>query len=366
MWSISSRGRSGRARRGRCARGSCGMRSSSGCRRSRVADVALGDRAQHLSGFEDDDDPDVAGDVSGAYLRPVQLGAAAVAQDPVRRRRSRSTSSRWTSRRTSASCGRPNTPASPSTSCRSSTRSFSTRARRGCAIPGGAWRIGVARDHRGCERAGRGSLAGVDDGSDRPAAEPDGRGAAQYRGRRIGVSTSSRRRCSKSATRAAWCRLRGQPELPRITKNLPPAITRRCCRARRRRGSTAGCATWWRWWSTARRCGRCSGRDPCPREALRPVRGARGRGRAGLRPAAGGDLHAGDQQPRAGAARAARPQRGRGDVCAEGEAVPGAALSGFEVRLVGDPKGQDKGQATSGRRTTFSRRTACRSRRRRT
>jgi hypothetical protein len=49
------------------------------------ADVALGDRAQHLSGPENDDDPDVARDVPRARLWPVQLGPAAVAQDQVRR-----------------------------------------------------------------------------------------------------------------------------------------------------------------------------------------------------------------------------------------------------------------------------------------
>jgi hypothetical protein len=45
----------------------------------------------------------------------------------------------------------------------------------------GAWRIGMARRDRGFERAGRGSLAGMDDGPDRPAAGHDRGGKRQYR-----------------------------------------------------------------------------------------------------------------------------------------------------------------------------------------
>jgi hypothetical protein len=68
-----------------------------------------------------------------------------------------------------------------------------------------AWRLGVAWADRGFECAGRGSLAGVDDGAGGSAAEPDGRraGAISLAGR-VGILFAAGRGAGEAGRARGW------------------------------------------------------------------------------------------------------------------------------------------------------------------
>jgi hypothetical protein len=100
-----------------------------------------------------------------------------------------------------------------------------------------------------------------------------------------------------------------------------------------------------------RRCGRCSAPRCMSRRGAAAESEIRGRRRAGLRPAAGGDLRPGDQHRALIQHELLGHNEGSVTFAPKVKRFLAQHYPGYEVRLWGDPKGQDRGQG--GERTSY-------------